>query len=152
MMIIFAKATIILVAMINFALATSSYGSGFDNNQYDEYYFDCAYVITVVNHATSGGTLSIKAPSGCKWKVTNASNWISISSGSNGDGNGTVTYLISDYNGTNPQTGTITIAGQTITLSSNSTIEIPTMSEWGMIVFMLLAGLSSIYYMRRGRA
>ena len=31
-------------------------------------------------------------------------------------------------------------------------VSVPTMSEWGMIAFMLLAGLGSIYYMRRRRA
>lgn len=28
---------------------------------------------------------------------------------------------------------------------------IPTMNEWGMIIFMVLAGLGSIYYLRRQR-
>lgn len=29
---------------------------------------------------------------------------------------------------------------------------VPTMTEWGMLIFMLLAGLGSIYYMRQRRA
>ena len=28
---------------------------------------------------------------------------------------------------------------------------IPTMTDWGMIIFMVLAGLSSVYYLRRQR-
>lgn len=28
---------------------------------------------------------------------------------------------------------------------------IPTMTEWGMIIFMVLAGLGSVYYLRRQR-
>jgi hypothetical protein len=30
-------------------------------------------------------------------------------------------------------------------------ITVPTMSEWGMIVFMVLAGLGAVYYLRRQR-
>jgi hypothetical protein len=29
--------------------------------------------------------------------------------------------------------------------------DIPTMNEWGMIIFMLLAGVGSVYYLRRHR-
>src|ERR1700690_2913073 len=114
MMSICVKITVFLIIMVSFAFATSSYGSGFDNNQYDASYFDCSYTVKVANQTTSGGTISVKAPSGSKWKVSNSSNGISISLGSSGDGNGTVTYVTSDNNGTNPQTDTITIAGQTI--------------------------------------
>jgi hypothetical protein len=42
----------------------------------------------------------------------------------------------------------LTTWGQ-IQLASNSSI--PTMNEWGMIIFMVLAGLGSVYYMRRRR-
>jgi hypothetical protein len=28
---------------------------------------------------------------------------------------------------------------------------VPTMTEWGMIIFMVLAGLGSVYYLRRQR-
>jgi len=34
-------------------------------------------------------------------------------------------------------------------LESSSTISVPTLSEWGMIIFMVLVGLMSIYYLRR---
>jgi len=35
--------------------------------------------------------------------------------------------------------------------SSPSPQPIPTMTEWGMIIFIVIAGLGSIYYMRRKR-
>ena len=31
-------------------------------------------------------------------------------------------------------------------------IPVPTMSEWGMIVFLVIAGLGSVCYLRRKRA
>jgi hypothetical protein len=37
-----------------------------------------------------------------------------------------------------------------IEITSSST-SIPTMTEWGMIIFMVLAGIGAIYYMRRQR-
>ncbi|HAM52197.1 MAG TPA: hypothetical protein DCP92_16455 [Nitrospiraceae bacterium] len=30
-------------------------------------------------------------------------------------------------------------------------IAIPTLSDWGLIIFMVLAGLASVYYLRRQR-
>lgn len=30
--------------------------------------------------------------------------------------------------------------------------QVPTMNEWGMIIFLMLAGLGSLYYLRRNRA
>ena len=32
-----------------------------------------------------------------------------------------------------------------------STTAVPTMTEWGMIIFVLLAGLGSVYYLRKQR-
>jgi len=32
-----------------------------------------------------------------------------------------------------------------------ATTSVPTMTEWGMIIFMVLAGLGAVYYMRRQR-
>ena len=91
----------------------------------------------------------------CKWQVTNASNGINITSVSSGDGNGAVTYVISDYNGTNPQAGTISIAGQTVSVAQSSasagTVTVPTITEWGMILFMIGAGLVSLYYLKGQR-
>ncbi len=34
---------------------------------------------------------------------------------------------------------------------SESLLAIPTMTEWGMIIFMVLAGIGSIFYLRRQR-
>jgi hypothetical protein len=31
-------------------------------------------------------------------------------------------------------------------------VAVPTMTEWGMIIFMAFAGLGAVYYMRRQRS
>lgn len=69
-----------------------------------------------------------------------------------------MTYNGSNLSGTT-YTGTFTFAsggnggvGQGGNSASNVAVAVPTMTEWGMIIFMLLAGFSSIYYLRRRRA
>jgi hypothetical protein len=42
--------------------------------------------------------------------------WIILQSGSSGSGPGTVTYRVTTNNGSNPRTGTLTIAGHTFTV------------------------------------
>ena len=39
----------------------------------------------------------------------------------------------------------------TIVINSVIPTSVPTLSEWGMIIFMVLMGLGSIYYLRRRR-
>jgi hypothetical protein len=36
-----------------------------------------------------------------------------------------------------------------LTVTQSSVTAIPTLNEWGMIIFMVLAGLGSVYYLRR---
>ena len=43
--------------------------------------------------------------------------WISVTSGSSGTGNGTVSYTVAANTATNARTGTLTIAGQTVTVT-----------------------------------
>jgi len=39
----------------------------------------------------------------------------------------------------------------TCTFTNARTATIPTMNEWGMIIFLVLAGIGSVYYLRRQR-
>ena len=48
-------------------------------------------------------------------------DWISISSASTGKGNGTVNYTVAAYTGAAPRTGTLTIAGKTLTITQSGT-------------------------------
>jgi WD40 repeat protein len=75
------------------------------------------------------GSVSVIAPDGCSWKAVSRVNWINITSGSIGTGNGTVTYQTTKSG--NDLTGLLIIAEQTFpvhlgtpacsyTVSSNS--------------------------------
>lgn len=48
------------------------------------------------------------------------SNWITITSGQNGNGNGTVSYSVAQNATGQPRTGTMTIAGQTFTVNQSN--------------------------------
>jgi hypothetical protein len=57
--------------------------------------------------------------SGCGWAATPSDAWITITSGAGGTGSGTVGFRV-DANSSVARTGTMTIAGQTFTVSQAS--------------------------------
>ncbi len=61
------------------------------------------------------GNVSVIAPSGCSWTATSNANWITVTSGGSGSGNGSVIYFVATNSSTG-RTGTIAIAGQTFTV------------------------------------
>ena len=71
----------------------------------------------------SGGTgsVAVMAPDGCMWTAASNDHWISITSGSSGNGNGTVEYSAAANTGSSSRTGTMTIAGQTFTVTQAGT-------------------------------
>jgi len=55
---------------------------------------------------------------GCSWTaVSNNPEWIIITSGSSGIGNGRVNYEVAANTSTTSRTGTMTIAGETFTVT-----------------------------------
>lgn len=62
-----------------------------------------------------------------------------------------------DYNGGNPRYNIWPTAATASDLTTwgqihlAGAVSIPTMSEWGMIIFTVLAGIGSVYYLRRQR-
>jgi len=76
----------------------------------------CTYSISPTSRSFSfiggTGTVSVTAPNGCGWTVTENVNWISITSDSSGSGNGTVTYSVSANLKRNSRNSTITVAGK----------------------------------------
>jgi hypothetical protein len=58
----------------------------------------------------------VTAPGGCGWTATSNADWITITQGSNGSGNGTVQFTVAATTGPS-RTGTMTIAGRTFTVT-----------------------------------
>jgi hypothetical protein len=85
--------------------------------------FNCTYNISPTNQSISSavgtGSVSVTTQSGCSWTATSNDSWITITSGSSGTGNGTVNYSVSSNANTNSRTGTMTIAGQTFTITQS---------------------------------
>jgi hypothetical protein len=108
-----------------------------------------------VDYATSDGT----ATSGVDYTTTSGTlNWadgdsasktfnIPIIDDSDIEGSETVNLSLS-----NPTGGAIlgtNAAVLTIADNDGAAVTVPTMTEWGMIVLVLLIGLSSAYYLKR---
>jgi len=63
------------------------------------------------------GSVTLTAGSGCAWTAVSNVSWITVTSGASGTGNGTVNYAVASNNTTAAQTGTLTVAGTTITVT-----------------------------------
>jgi len=82
----------------------------------------CNYVAsTPAVQAGTGGSLSITVTTatGCNWTASSDLPWASISSGSSGSGNGTVSLTIGSNVAGQARTGSIVIAGQIVSLTQN---------------------------------
>jgi subtilisin family serine protease len=68
--------------------------------------------------SSGGGSFSfnVTAPQNCDFSVSSNTNWISVTGGNLGSGNGTVTFSVLS-NSSAPRDGTIIVAGQTFTVS-----------------------------------
>ena len=67
------------------------------------------------------GNISVTTTPGCTWTATSNASWITVTSGSSGNGNGSVVYSVVANTGTSSRTGTLTIAGQTFTVTQSGT-------------------------------
>lgn len=75
-------------------------------------------VSSSTSFTNSGGsnTLQVRASSAmCAWTATSHVDWIDIQSGRDGKGTGAVTYVVAATTGPS-RTGTLTVAGQTVTV------------------------------------
>ncbi len=80
----------------------------------------CTYSISPENRsaAANGGTntVSVTAPNGCSWTATANDNWLSVTP-TMGSGNGQVSYSVQPNTSPSSRSGTLTIAGQTFTVT-----------------------------------
>ncbi|HEX8118345.1 MAG TPA: BACON domain-containing carbohydrate-binding protein, partial [Pyrinomonadaceae bacterium] len=84
----------------------------------------CTYTLGAtsrnVTAAATTGTVTVTALAGCTWTaVSNNTGWLNVTAGASGSGNGTVSYSVTANTGP-ARTGTITIAGQTFTVTQDS--------------------------------
>ncbi|HMJ06189.1 MAG TPA: BACON domain-containing carbohydrate-binding protein, partial [Chthoniobacterales bacterium] len=84
----------------------------------------CTYTVTPTNATWSanGGTggVGVQTPSGCGWGAMSNDSWITITKINHDSGNGGLTYSIAPNSGP-ARTGTLTVAGQTVTIEQVTT-------------------------------
>src|ERR1041384_6811252 len=93
------------------------------NTTYTATYAACSFSLSSTSRtvAASGGafTVSVTAATGCPWTGVSNVNWITITAGGTGNGNGTVSYSVAANIGIQ-RTGTMTIAGRTFTVTQSN--------------------------------
>ncbi len=81
----------------------------------------CSYAIAPtsasVGAAATTGTVTVTTAGGCGWTATSNAGWVSVTGGSSGSGPGAVTLAATANTGPSARTGTVTIAGQTFTVT-----------------------------------
>jgi hypothetical protein len=81
----------------------------------------CTYTISPTNQtftsAAGTGTVGVTTQTGCTWTAVSNDVWITVTSGASGTGSGNVGFSVGANAGSSQRTGTITIAGQTFTVT-----------------------------------
>jgi C1A family cysteine protease len=67
--------------------------------------------------SSGSGSIEVTAGGSCSWVAVSNASWITVTGGASGTGNGTVSYNITENTGAKRRIGTITIAGQTYTVT-----------------------------------
>lgn len=85
----------------------------------------CSYAISATNAAIAAsggsGTVGVSAGAACGWTATSNAAWLTVTSGSTGGGNGLVAFSVAANPG-GARTGTITVAGQTFTVTQAAAV------------------------------
>ncbi|MBX3295240.1 MAG: S8 family serine peptidase [Acidobacteria bacterium] len=112
-----ATGTYIILATSNPNLTTGAYTLSLHGN--------CSYSLTQYSQSfpASGGngSTNVIASSGCPWSATSNAGWITVTSGSSGNGNGGVNFSVAANSGAT-RSGTITAAGQTLTIVQSGAV------------------------------
>ena len=66
---------------------------------------------------TGSFDVNLKSTTSCTWNAVSSANWIKITAGENGSGNGKVSFEVAANTGAQNRTGTITVGGQVFTIT-----------------------------------
>lgn len=84
---------------------------------------ECAYSVSPTDQSfpQEGGpsTATVTTQSECSWTAISNASWLVITSNSSVTGNGTVNYSASSNSSTSMRTGTLTVAGQSVTVTQD---------------------------------
>ncbi|MBI3654685.1 MAG: BACON domain-containing protein [Acidobacteria bacterium] len=81
----------------------------------------CAFTLSATSqlfgYPGGASSVAVSAPTGCNWTAASNDTWIAINAGATGSGNGAVNFTVSQNNRSTNRNGTLTIAGQTFTVT-----------------------------------
>jgi hypothetical protein len=91
----------------------------------------CTYSISPENRTSPAAgetlTVNVTTQAGCNWTAASNSNFINVTSGASGTGNGTVALSVLSNGSGVPRVGTVTIAGLTLAITQPELVpEVPT--------------------------
>jgi len=91
----------------------------------------CLFAVNPQSFSLSGGgstrSVNVLAPSGCTWAADSNATWIMLPPGSGGSGNGAVSFTVTTNTGA-ARSGTLTIAGRTVTVTQGGPTAVCTYS------------------------
>jgi hypothetical protein len=90
----------------------------------------CAYTLSSTAVSTSANadtvTITVATAGNCAWTASSNASFVTITGGASGTGNGTVTFNVGANSSTSSRNGTLTIAGQTVTVNQQGAAPPPT--------------------------
>ncbi len=110
-----------------YAKASNAWGTWVGNVSFCNF----ALSSTSQSFGINGGTDSVKitALDGCTWTATSNAPWLTITSGASGAGTGTVNCSVATNTTGRPRTSTLTIGGQTLTITQSGENPVPILSS-----------------------
>jgi polyisoprenoid-binding protein YceI len=82
----------------------------------------CTYSVDPTSFNVSGAdasySVTVTVASGCAWTAERDADWIRIESGARGSGNGTVTFSVREFKGSQ-RSGNLTVAGHTVSVTQS---------------------------------
>jgi hypothetical protein len=70
-----------------------------------------------VNSATTSASVNLSSGAGCSWNVFSNNPWLTITSSGSGSGSAAVSFQVTANPGTQARVGTLTVGGQTLTVT-----------------------------------
>jgi Putative binding domain, N-terminal len=84
----------------------------------------CSYSVsptTVASPSTTGTrTITVITGTQCTWSAASTVPWITVTSGSGGQGIGSVTFVLAENQSSTARTGMVLVAGQTVTVTQEA--------------------------------
>lgn len=86
--------------------------------------------LAIVTNAGGSGTIAVTAASSCAWTATANANWIQITGGASGVGNGTISYSFEPFSGATTRSGAIAANTAAYGIRQLGTVTQPPFGVW----------------------